>query len=73
MMYTLSRNAKSSINRQFKTIVLSFIRLKEESIYAKHDSKGIKLLTRLAIKMNLSLGMDDMDLGIQLILLLSVK
>ena len=31
----------------FKEIILSFIRPKENSVFAMHETKGIKLLTRL--------------------------
>ena len=37
-----------SVNK-FKEIILSFIRHKENSVFAIHDTKGIKLLTRLRL------------------------
>ena len=37
-----------SVNK-FKEIILSFIRPKENSIFAIHDTKGLKLLTRLRL------------------------
>ena len=58
-----------SVNK-FKEITTGFIRPKENSVFAIHDTKSIKLLTRLRLKtlaiyMNINL---DMALKIRLIL-----
>ena len=37
-----------SVNK-FKETTISFIRLKENSVFAIHDTKGLKLLTRLRL------------------------
>ena len=37
-----------SVNK-FKETIISFIRSKENSVFAIHDTKGLKLLTRLRL------------------------
>ena len=37
---------KKCHSRKFREIILSFIRPKENSVFAIHDIKGVKLLTR---------------------------
>ena len=58
-----------SVNK-FRKIILSFIRTKEDSVFAIHDTKVLKLLTRLRLnfsRLNMNIYLD-MVLGIQLIL-----
>ena len=40
-----------SVNK-FREIILSFIRSKENSVFTIHDTKGLKLLTRLRLNLN---------------------
>ena len=45
----LSDEIRSAESKQFKEIILDFIRSNESSIYAIHDISGLKLLTRLRL------------------------
>ena len=46
----LSKEIRNTVSvNKFKEIVLSFIRPKENTVYAMHDPKGLKLLKRLRL------------------------
>ena len=48
--FSLSEEIRNIVSvNKFKEIILSFIRPKENSVFAIHDTKGVKLLTRLRL------------------------
>ena len=47
-MHLVKKFETVSVNK-FKETIISFIRLKENSVFAIHDTKGLKLLTRLSL------------------------
>ena len=49
-LFALSEEIRNIVSvNKFKEIILSFIRPKENSVFAIHDTKGLKLLTRLRL------------------------
>ena len=48
--FSLSEDIRNIVSvNKFKEIILSFIRPKENSVFAIHDTKGLKLLIRLRL------------------------